>query len=90
MNALIGEGACRVLSRPDLRSSAGIAVGASPRPLVDPPEGWKFGFPKPIPDGVDRDAFLDNLNAWLVDNGYPQEEVDRYDGRVPCRIIGDL
>jgi hypothetical protein len=38
---------------------------------VDPPSGWKYGFPKPIPS--DR---REDLIAWLLENGYPQQEID--------------
>jgi hypothetical protein len=58
--------------------------------IIDPPEGWRYGFPKPVPEGVDRDEFLANLAVWLVANGYPQEMVDLFDGNVRCRIIGDF
>lgn len=37
---------------------------------IDPPSGWMYGFPKEFPDGVD------DVNSWLVDNGYPKEEVE--------------
>lgn len=37
---------------------------------IDPPEGWKYGFPKPIPENVD------DTRAWLVANGYPQKMID--------------
>jgi len=37
---------------------------------IDPPEGWKYGFPKPIPEDVD------DTRAWLVANGYPQKKID--------------
>jgi hypothetical protein len=38
---------------------------------VDPPSGWLYGFPKVIP------AYRrDDLNEWLVENGYPQSEID--------------
>lgn len=37
--------------------------------LVDPPEGWRYGFPKPMPvDTAD-------VTAWLVKNGYPQKMI---------------
>ena len=54
--------------------------------VCDPPSGWKYGFPKPIHEeyrilGSDFD-----LARWLIDNGYPEEEVDKYDGDVPCRF----
>lgn len=37
---------------------------------VDPPEGWRWGFPKPMPDDVE------NFREWLVAEGYPQAEID--------------
>lgn len=41
--------------------------------LVDPPEGWMYGFPKVLP------AFksLEEELRWFVDSGYPQELIDR-------------
>ena len=47
---------------------------------IDPPGGWRYGFPKELPSGV-----ID-FNKWLVDNGYPQSEIDLWDGRVPCGV----
>lgn len=38
--------------------------------IVDPPSGWKFGFPKELPDNVE------DFRRWLIDNGYPESEVD--------------
>ena len=40
---------------------------------VDPPMGWKYGFPKVFDteaDGVMRE--------WLIREGYPQTEIDKY------------
>ena len=36
--------------------------------VIDPPEGWRFGFPKIVP------AWLkpENLDAWVVQQGYPR------------------
>jgi len=39
--------------------------------MCDPPSGWKYGFPKEKPDDVT------NVMAWLVQEGYPQEEIDK-------------
>lgn len=39
--------------------------------MIDPPSGWKYGFPKAMP--VDEK----DLMKWIVDNGYPQEEIDK-------------
>ena len=47
--------------------------------IVDPPSGWRYGFPKECPRDVK------NFNEWLVDNGYPQKEIDLWKGNVPCR-----
>lgn len=38
---------------------------------IDPPAGWKYGFPKILPEDVE------DVMAWLVENGYPQHEIDR-------------
>ena len=37
---------------------------------IDPPSGWKYGFPKILPD------YVINIKQWLINNGYPQEEID--------------
>jgi hypothetical protein len=48
---------------------------------IDPPSGWQYGFPKVIPSN-----HLHRVEEWMVENGYPQTEVDRYKGRgVPYR-----
>lgn len=39
--------------------------------MIDPPGGWKYGFPKVLPDGVT------DINSWFVQNGYPQSEIDK-------------
>lgn len=39
--------------------------------IIDPPSGWKYGFPKPIPEDRRYDAL-----TWLVEQGYPQSEID--------------
>lgn len=37
---------------------------------IDPPEGWRYGFPKEIPEDVD------DTKAWLIANGYPKKEIE--------------
>ena len=55
------------------------------RHMVDPPSGWKYGFPKALPEeavihyggddyGV-KDTF--NLMEWFINEGYPKDEIDR-------------
>lgn len=41
--------------------------------IVDPPSGWKYGFPKIIPDDLPKE----NEEAWFVENGYPQALIDQ-------------
>ena len=43
---------------------------------VDPPSGWRYGFPRlydPAADG--------NMTEWMVANGYPQHLADK---NLPC------
>ena len=47
--------------------------------MIDPPSGWKYGFPKVLPDDV-----TNNLK-WLVENGYPQSEIDFLGDSFYCR-----
>ena len=43
--------------------------------MVDPDNGWLYGFPKPAPkDYILHDDF--DFHAWLVSEGYPQEKID--------------
>lgn len=59
--------------------------------MIDPPGGWKYGFPKPAPANM-RQMSASEMNEWLVKNGYPQEEVDiwleggKYTG-PPCNMF---
>ena len=48
--------------------------------IIDPPSGWKYGFPKPIPE--DR---KDDVLVWLVEQGYPQSEIDGLGDYFSCR-----
>jgi hypothetical protein len=41
--------------------------------MIDPPEGWKFGFPKPVPEVFHTLGDDFDLKRWLVNEGYPQE-----------------
>lgn len=44
--------------------------------LIDPPSGWRYGFPKPY-DNPEKLSVED----WLVKNGYPARELDK-DGKA--------
>jgi len=45
---------------------------------VDPPSGWRYGFPK-IWSGEG------NVLEWLVSQGYPQREIDACGEYFYCR-----
>jgi|CoawatStandDraft_6_1074263.scaffolds.fasta_scaffold44916_3 hypothetical protein len=54
--------------------------------MIDPPSGYRYGFPKPVPEagtiyyGSEYDYGLQKdfkLFEWLVAEGYPQEEIDK-------------
>ena len=48
--------------------------------IIDPPSGWQYGFPKPIPE----DRRYDSL-TWLVEQGYPQHLIDELGEHFYCR-----
>lgn len=47
---------------------------------IDPPSGWRYGFPKPLPEPKPIETL-----KWLVENGYPQFEIDRMGDHFYCR-----
>ena len=50
--------------------------------MCDPPSGWKYGFPKPLPAGRARG---EDIVPWLLSEGYPQKEIDNYGKHFYCR-----
>jgi hypothetical protein len=48
--------------------------------IIDPPSGWKYGFPKPIPEDRKKD-----VTVWLVEQGYPKEMIDSFGEHFYCR-----
>lgn len=57
-----------------------LTVKDEPKVFVDPPDGWKYGFPKPIPRYE-----LHRVDDWLVENGYPKKIADSFKDGVPYR-----
>jgi len=47
---------------------------------VDPPNGWKYGFPKIFDHEKDGKFY-----QWLVAEGYPQAEIDALKDNFWCR-----
>ena len=37
---------------------------------IDPPSGWRYGFPKVLPEGTT------DVRQWLIDNGYPEGDIE--------------
>ena len=50
---------------------------------VDPPSGWRYGFPKALPADFPEGG---SLIPWLLENGYPQHEVDTCGKHFYCRF----
>jgi len=57
-------------------SEFGFNFEADKEYLIDPPQGWLYGFPKPYIKSRDGD-----IVEWLLRNGCPKENL-KY-----CRII---
>lgn len=49
--------------------------------MIDPPSGWKYGFPMPI----DLQESKGRVLEWLVEHGYPQKEIDACGDHFYCR-----
>lgn len=56
--------------------------------LIDPPSGWRYGFPKAITQ--EQYKAITNLKQWCIDNGYPLSEVISYGEYFYIQITGDL
>lgn len=51
--------------------------------MCDPPSGWKFGFPKPMPEFLfSQQEFYD----WLVSEGYPKAMIEKMGESFYCRF----
>jgi hypothetical protein len=52
--------------------------------IIDPPYGWKYDFPKQIPEESIKDVI-----SWLVSNGYPKSIIDEMGETFTYRILRD-
>lgn len=48
--------------------------------MIDPPGGWKYGFPKPLPEPRPEPW---NLTLWILSEGYPETELAKYGDFFP-------
>ncbi len=63
--------------------------------MCDPPSGWKYGFPKALPEHLagnlskqptdDANEYGETVMAWLVQEGYPKEEIDKCGEHIRLR-----
>ncbi|MBP8671997.1 MAG: hypothetical protein IT554_00835 [Sphingomonadaceae bacterium] len=57
--------------------------------LIDPPEGWRFGFPKSWDQSDDpMTVTSEGMAHWLLANEYPQEQIDLYWPKLYVRVLG--
>lgn len=62
-------------------------MSTKPTLTVDPPSGWKYGFPKVY--FKSRVSSNRELRSWLLDNGYPAKMVDSLGEKMRgIRFIG--
>jgi len=47
--------------------------------MIDPPSGWRYGFPKIIPP-----EHQSRTLEWLVEQGYPQKLIDQLGDNFCC------
>ena len=52
---------------------------------VDPPSGWRYGFPK-VWNGEGR------MDDWLIEEGYPRKEIEKMGNHffVRCWAVEDF
>ena len=44
--------------------------------IIDPPEGWRYGFPKPVHEEFHTLGSDFDLGKWPVAEGYPEDQID--------------
>ena len=52
--------------------------------MIDPDEGWKYGFPKILPNELKGK----DITSWLIEKGYPIDKLEYFKnklGYVPMR-----
>ena len=55
--------------------------------MIDPPSGWRYGFPKALPEGWDKYTQEGRVH-WFLNQGYPQWLIDQ--GMLEyCRMYQD-
>jgi hypothetical protein len=76
------NGSPRILEKTTLNTTK-VKRKTKPTVWIDPPEGWIYGFPRPIPEGIEGDA----INEWMIKVGYPKEKIEEYGEHFHCRMM---
>lgn len=56
--------------------------------LIDPPSGWKYGFPKAVTQ--EQYKKITSLKEWCIENGYPKKEADSFGNFFYIGVSGEL
>jgi hypothetical protein len=49
--------------------------------MIDPPSGWRYGFPKEIPQDQ-----LGRVSEWLLEQGYPKWLLESFGDKFRYRM----
>jgi hypothetical protein len=44
--------------------------------MIDPPGGWRYGFPKPVHEEFHTLGNDFDLARWLISEGYPEPDIE--------------
>jgi hypothetical protein len=44
--------------------------------VINPPNGEQYGFPKVVTMEEFHNNILNQIQFWIVENGYPQDQID--------------
>jgi len=53
--------------------------------MIDPPQGWHHGFPKPAPENWGLMEW-EQKRQWYIDNNYPARKIDSYGDKFYCTM----
>ena len=51
--------------------------------MCDPPSGWRWGFPKPMPKQFET---KEEFYSWLIAEGYPEPMITKMGEHFYCRM----
>lgn len=50
---------------------------------IDPPEGWRYGFPRAVPKGIECE---ESIIKWMIECGYPKKKIEEYGEYFFCNM----